>query len=182
MFERTKPNIVKYVSRFEWGAKHPLKPYINIYPNKVIIHDYEYRFSRTKTRRFDKFNGIETIKSMQSKHIADGLIDIKFHYIISPDGTVYEGRPLGVSGRHCKKQDNNSVAIMFYGNYNIELPERHQIRSFFEIVRHLKIVYKDMKFPSCIFNHNDFEFTLCPGHHLTNMMNVIKSRKDVSYD
>jgi len=174
---------VKFITRREWRAVPPSKNYIKILPNKIIIHHYGYKMIRTKTKSSKLFNGDITIQNLQRNHMnAHGLIDIKFHFIIAPNGDVYEGRPLNVAGCHCKKQDNFSIAIMLFGNYNVEQPTREQIHSFLQLLKHIRKTYKHIDISRSLYSHSDLAFTLCPGHHLSNMIGMIKNRKGVNYD
>jgi N-acetylmuramoyl-L-alanine amidase len=171
------------ISRKEWGALPPKYSYIKIIPSKVIIHHYGFKTKYAKTKTSESFRGKKTLKRLQNYHMKRcGFIDIGYHYIIGPKGDIYEGRPLGVAGKHCHHNDNSSIGILIYGNFNIEKPNRNQIHCLFHIFKLLNKRYYDLKFPDCIFNHSDLKFTLCPGHHLRNLMNVIKKQKGVLYE
>jgi hypothetical protein len=169
---------IKIVKREEWKAVQPKYPYINIFPERIVVHHYEFEFGRQRTKTSKYFKGCETILYLQNKHIKKmGLNDIKYHFIIAPDGTVYEGRPLGTAGCHCKSYDNTTIGILFFGNYNIEDVGKSQLRSFMLLLKYIKSIYKHMNIPKCIKNHRDYELTLCPGHHLSNLINIIKTRE-----
>ncbi len=163
------------IKREEWKANRPKYPYINIFPERIVVHHHEFEFKqRTKTSKY--YKGPETILYLQTKDIKEGLNDIKYHFIIAPDGTVYEGRPLGTAGCHCKSYDNTTIAVLFYGNFNVEQVNKQQLRAFMLLMKHIKSIYRHMNIPKCIKNHRDYEFTLCPGHHLANLINIIKTR------
>jgi len=176
-------NELVVVKRESWKAAKPTHPYISIFPQRIIIHHYEFEQGRKNTKTSQYYNGPESIEYMQSTHIRKlGLNDIRYHFIIAPDGTVYEGRPLGTAGCHCKKYDNTSIAIMFFGNYNIEQVEQCQLRSFLLLLKQIKETYRHLDIKKCLKNHRDYELTLCPGHHLSNLINIIKQRDGIKYD
>lgn len=176
-------NEITIIRREKWGAITPTKPYFIIFPEKIIVHGYSYRSKFGKSKSFKKFKGIQSLKKIQSRHIKQlGLIDIKYHFIIAPDGSIYEGRPLGTAGCHCDSHNNQSIGIMIFGNFNVEKPTREQIHSFLLLLKFIKKKYPHLNIPSCLFNHSDLKLTLCPGHHLANMIRIIKSRTGVRYD
>lgn len=170
-----KQNDFKMIGRDEWNAVKPKFPYIKIFPQRIIIHHSATDSSRTRTSKF--YKGHKTVFYMQKKHIKKlGLNDIKYHFIIAPDGTIYEGRPIGTAGCHCRSYDNTTLAILFMGNFNIETVPNEQLRSLLMTLKYIKSIYKHMDIPKCVKNHRDYEHTLCPGHHLSNLINVIKTR------
>ena len=86
----------KIISRLEWDAiPVPIgKPYFPHVPNKVIIHHYGFPSDKPNLKISKSFKGHASIRELQRDDIKElGLIDIKFHYIISPNVAIYEGRP-----------------------------------------------------------------------------------------
>ncbi len=176
-------NELKIIKYQEWSNYKPNKPYFNIFPEKIIVHSYCFKSIYAKKKRSHLFKGIKTLRALQQKHIKQlGTIDIKYHFVIAPNGDVYEGRPLGTAGYHCDSHNNHSIGIMIFGNFNVEEPKREQIHSFLLLMKYIKNKYPHMNIPACIFNHCDLKLTLCPGHHLTNMIRKIQSRTGVKYD
>lgn len=171
------------IKRSEWSLIAPLKPYFNIFPTKIIIHGYCFKTLHGKKETSKIFKGVKTLRYLQKKHIKQlGTIDIKYHFIIAPNGDIYEGRPIGTAGCHCKSQDNHSIGIMVFGNFNVEKPAREQIHSLLILLQYIKRKYTHMDIPKCIHNHCDLKLTLCPGHHLSNMVRIIKSKTNVDYN
>jgi N-acetyl-anhydromuramyl-L-alanine amidase AmpD len=171
------------ISRLEWGAMEPKKRLIRIFPDKIIIHHHGFKTKQTKVKTSERFRGKETIKYLQQVHMNKyGFVDIGFHFIIGPNGDIYEGRALDFAGCHCEHHNNHSIGILIFGNFNSEKPNRAEIHSLFYLFKMLNKKYKHLKFPDCIFNHSDLNFTICPGHHLRNMINVIKKTKGVIYE
>lgn len=168
---------LRIIRREEWDAVTPKFPYINIFPERIVIHHYGMEVGRPRTITSKYYKGSDSILYLQNKHIKKlGLNDIKYHFIICKDGTVYEGRPLGTAGCHCKSYDNTTIAIMFYGNYNVEQVDKRSLKSFILLLRYIKERYKHLNIPKCIKNHRDYELTLCPGHNLSNLINIMKLR------
>jgi hypothetical protein len=68
------------------------------------------------------FNSFETPRSIQQKHfikIGKGGpgADIGYQYIVDGDGTVYEGRPLGIKGSHVPVFNGGNVGIVLMGDF-----------------------------------------------------------------
>ena len=76
--------------------------------NKVLIH-----CSATPQGRDVK---IETIKDWHVGH--NGWSDIGYHYVIELDGEIKEGRPVEITGAHCRGQNKFSIAICYVGGMN----------------------------------------------------------------
>ena len=72
--------------------------------------------------------------------------DIPYHYLIAPDGTVYEGRnPLTVGETNTEYDPTGHLLISFLGNYN----EQYNIS------------------PNTIATHRDYsKNTTCPGPNI----------------
>jgi hypothetical protein len=158
----------KIISRVEWGAKPNAvgKPYFPHVPSKVIIHHYGFPEEKPNMHIMPLFKGHESIRELQKEDIRDlGLIDIKFHYIIAPDGVIYEGRPSQYIGKHTPGQDNGGIGILVYGNFNVEIPTQTIRESLVWLLLHLR--YKHgMDLPKEVYGHRCKKLTTCPGHHL----------------
>ena len=101
-----KPQIV---SRSEWGAHEP--------GSIPLINGAEFnegRYSKNNEEGYmpysEKYPGMtldeildtivihhtatenDTVLSLQEKEMANGYYDLPYQYVISPDGTIYEGR------------------------------------------------------------------------------------------
>ena len=48
-------------------------------------------------------------------HIRRGFQDIGYHYYITRDGSVHEGRPLSQPGAHCKGHNQHSIGVCYEG-------------------------------------------------------------------
>lgn len=54
-------------------------------------------------------------KEIDSWHRAQGWNGIGYHYVVTLDGTVEEGRLLSVVGAHCKDHNSRSIGICYVG-------------------------------------------------------------------
>lgn len=167
----------KIITRVEWGAIEPSKPYFPQIPKQIMFHHYGITSKNSNARLMKSFKGIKTIQKLQKMAIAnEGLIDIQYHYVIAPDGTIYECRPDTVMGKHCKSYDNGTISIMCFGNFNAEQPPAEMKVSIVWLVRRLASKYKSILVPDNIVGHCDKKLTSCPGVHLNNFLRRLKLR------
>ena len=106
----------KIIHRSDWGAVEPPsnKPYFLQIPTSIIIHHFGFPADKPNCRISEHFKGAKTIRKQKKNAIKkNGLIDIEYHYIIAPDGTIYKGRPVTAVGKHCDGKCNmSSVGII----------------------------------------------------------------------
>ena len=161
-------NIIK---RSEWGAREPNYPFKKHSPNKITIHHVG---SSDNKPIIKSFAGKNSIKSIESYHIDKrGWNNIGYHYIIAPNGDIYEGRPDDVVGAHVRNHNTNNIGINIWCNSDIEVPTDNQIKSLKELLNNLFKIYNiDIK---DVYGHKDLVSTDCPGTNLYNILNAIKS-------
>ena len=56
-----------------------------------------------------------TFSQCKADHLRRGWKDIGYHYYITRDGQVHEGRPLSEVGAHCKGHNQHSIGICYEG-------------------------------------------------------------------
>ena len=54
-------------------------------------------------------------RQCKADHLRRGWKDIGYHYYITRDGQVHEGRPLSQVGAHCKDHNQYSIGICYEG-------------------------------------------------------------------
>ena len=80
--------------------------------NKIIIHHSASPKDTTKEQIYDwHVNG-------------NGWSDIGYHFVITEDGTIHEGRHINTSGAHCRGHNANSIGVCVTGNTNNEKPKK----------------------------------------------------------
>ncbi len=58
-------------------------------------------------------------KDIDRWHKEQGWKMIGYNYVIDLDGTVEEGRPLTMTGAHCKGWNNHSIGIVYVGGLDV---------------------------------------------------------------
>lgn len=179
---------VHVVPRRAWGAeasKTTLEPHV---PKRIIVHhSYQPTAGQylSKTRFDDR---ALIVKRIQKYHMLDrGWADIGYHFLIGPDGVIFEGREFGMIGSHCGGVppagvrrifgNTGSIGICLLGNYDEETPPEVMLDSF--------AVLKKAIYTACgnvlpVFGHFQAWSTppkTCPGKLLVGKVGVIGLEK-----
>ena len=107
------------------------------------------------------------LQKIQGEHMSgNGWGDIGYHYLIDPDGRVYEGRRLEFQGAHAGNHDLNhkNIGVCLLGNFETEQPTSRALSSLRGLIDELRGRYRISA--SRVYGHSDFKNTACPGHHL----------------
>lgn len=155
------PNIVKIVPRAEWKAAEP-RPYKQHTPVRITVHHEGGRVLS------DTSNAAQRLKNIQTWSMGPdrNWVDIPYHYLIAPDGTVYEGRnPLTVGETNTEYDPTGHLLISFLGNYNEMKMNPHLLDVLTRLITHFCIKYNIS--PETIATHRDHSnMTNCPGTNI----------------
>jgi hypothetical protein len=147
---------------------------MNHVPRAVTLHHYGGTVEYPNILRLDDFS-IQELRRMQKDDIElHGFKDIRHHAIIAPSGEIFLGRPFDVLGSHLRHKNQGNIGILVYGNFNIEHPTSHQIKSLCALLRFLELKFPTIELPKSLHGHLDFAQTLCPGNNLYAIINDIK--------
>lgn len=98
-----------------------------------------------------------TVEEIRSWHLARGWSDIGYHYVISRDGKILCGRPVGIAGAHCQGHNFDSVGVCLVGDDEFNPVQFKALQNLYAM---LKGFYPDMK----AFGHRDFtDLKTCPN-------------------
>jgi len=166
---------LRIIKRCLWKAIAP-KASIRLHvPDKITVHHQGGEEGYPNIHQIPCFDGNATIRMLQKHDIyAKGLMDISVHFIISPNGVIYEGRNMNRTGAHTKSNHDGNIGIKFIGNFNIEKPTENQLNSFHELMMFINKQYPLIKFPKALYSHKEFNFTSCPGKYLHDIIMKIK--------
>ena len=160
------------IMREKWGMKPPKKNYDTHTPKGIILHHVG---SSDGGKIIPSFKGVESVKGIERYHTVTGhkWNAIGYHYLIAPNGDIYECRPPNVVGAHCGGHNTGNIGINVWGNMDYESPTLEQKFALIELIRHL-----NEKFPAIKWNvkgHRDYGSTSCPGQNLYEQINEITS-------
>ncbi|HEY1013327.1 MAG TPA: WXG100 family type VII secretion target [Herpetosiphonaceae bacterium] len=200
-----KPEIV---SRDDWGARAPnfesvkegrydpatntdgYAYYSELQPGATLADSLDTVVIHHAGNTNDK-----TVKSVQDLHMdVEQWADIGYHYIIGPDGTIYEGRDITARGSHVAGANTGKVGILILGDFEPgpspgfydhgfewdrdgdNEPTPAQLESAAALIGWLDSSYGIDN----VFGHNHFNPTECPGdlleEHLEDLNAVAQER------
>ncbi len=96
--------------------------------------------------------------------------DIGYHYLISADGRIWEGRSIQYQGAHAGNNSLNrgNIGIALIGNFDRDRPTSSQVESLGSLLGALSSVHEIR--PTRIYGHKDLRDTGCPGKHLQSIL------------
>jgi len=168
---------VGVVSREEWGARstscssNPTK-------NRMAIH---HTVTPADTDPAVRVRGI------QNFHIDNrGWCDIGYHFLVSLDGRLWEGRPLGQLGTHVGGHNTGNIGIAYIGCFQNSgcsgwlpsTPPDAMIDAGATLVRELSRIHGIAINSTNVKGHRDHSgaSTSCPGNNLHALLPEIRSR------
>ncbi len=104
---------------------------------------------------------------------------IAYHFLIAPNGTVYEGRPLKYQGAHAGGQNNvQNIGVCLLGNFEDHPGPAAQVRSLIQVLDRLRSTYRIPR--TKVLGHLDFNppgnhHTDCPGVYLYRIVKAYRS-------
>lgn len=122
--------------------------------DKVIIH--------CSDSDFVLHDNVETIKKW---HLARGMFDIAYHYVITKDGICHPGRNLWVPGAHCKGFNIYSIGVCLTGK---SIFSKAQFVTLIEVWKRLSQIF-DLG-DGDLYHHRDFnKRKTCPNFDLKDL-------------
>lgn len=165
---------VKMVPRSGWNALAP-KPYQQHVPVRITLH-------HEGTRLEMKDDAARKIMNIQKWGMGPdrNWADIPYHFLIAPDGTIYEGRNVYTVGETNTEYDPaGHLLITCLGNLEQqEMPEQ-QLQS---LIRMIAYACKKYKLPlETLASHKDYSTqTNCPGKNLYQYLQNGYLKKEVA--
>ncbi len=148
-----KPEIT---SRAGWGAKPHKGGKTKHTPKYLIVH-------HSSVPDAAAYKGAVTVRGIQRFHQVDrGWADVGYHFLIGPEGQIYQGRPETIRGAHCTP-NTGKVGICLIGNHHGKDPVTAKTKeSLVKLLAFLASKY-NINPTSRIKGHRDFNSTNCPG-------------------
>lgn len=105
-----------------------------------------------------------TMPEIQDIHLdLDKWADIGYHYGIGGDGTLYEGRDIGVRGASVAGHNTGTIGVVVIGDFEREVPSMAQLRTLQDLLLYLKVTYT----LTHLAGHYEFNAdTVCPGANM----------------
>ena len=106
------------------------------------------------------------MRQIQQWHFDRGWATVGYHFVVSPTGRIFLGRPVDRLGAHVLGHNVGTVGICLMGNFDVEQPTAAALASL-EHVR-VRLVPGGAAVP--LLGHRDHrghESSACPGRRLT---------------
>jgi hypothetical protein len=114
------------------------------------------------------------IDLIRRAHVGKGWADIGYHYIVDPQGRVWQGRPRNLQGAHVKDYNERNLGIVVLGNFMEQRPTPAATSS---LDRFVLASMRAFRVPLHeIHTHRELRPTACPGDTLQSHMNTARAR------
>lgn len=155
------PDVLTIIPRSGWEANEA-KPYKQHVPVQITVH---HEGGKILT---DTMDAAKRIKNIQVWGMGKdrNWTDIPYHFLVAPDGTVYEGRVLNTVGETNTEYDpSGHLLICFLGNYQQQELNDHLLDI---LTRLIAYFCKKYNIPAeTIASHRDHSTqTTCPGKNI----------------
>lgn len=71
----------------------------------------------------------DSLEKIRKMHIENGWSDIGYHYLVTLDGRIWEGRDIDTIGAHCRGHNLHSIGISYVGGMNRDMTEPKDTRT-----------------------------------------------------
>ena len=105
------------------------------------------------------------VEDIRQWHTAKGWKDVGYHYVVTLDGTVQEGRSVNLDGAHSKGQNQDSIAVCYIGGLTKsgktpkDTRTEPQVYALHNLLTDLRKLYPK----ATIHGHNEFSSKACPS-------------------
>jgi hypothetical protein len=174
--EMTRRKIIqtsKVIERENWG-----KLIMNININNMK-EEWDYTTIAVHHTAGESINNAAYLLQIEKEHLSKWS-DIGYHYIITKDGTIHEGRRIYYRGAHMGGNPNQNplkIGVSLVGNFMTLDPTQAQINSLISHVQTLKNYFKDI---TTLGGHRDWRATDCPGDKMYALLDSIREKTGLS--
>lgn len=173
---------VDLLAREAWGAHVPVSPMRPHVPTALTIH-------HTATPQAPERDPRRTLRALQRFSVSSDTLDngspkrpwpdVPYHYYITPDGTIVEGRDVRYEGDTNTQYDlAGQIQVVVEGDFTQEEPTEAQIESLVRLAGALSARYGIG--PESVGGHRDRAVgqTSCPGDALEAYFDEVKAAMD----
>lgn len=166
------------VTREQWGAKAHLPGAIPHTIHKLTIHHTGVLSNKNRSLE-DKLRGLQTYSQSEAKldngKTKPAWVDIPYHYYISIDGRIGEGRDWYFAGDTNTEYDpTGHLLIVVEGEFGQEQPTAEELKSLWDLTTYC--VWRWRLSSEAIESHRDYsKQTDCPGDALYKLLPELRS-------
>lgn len=127
------------ISRSSWGASTEVPRHMSrhLTPwSKITVHHTAMPLGSSTSLPAR----CAEMRTIQRSHLnkAEGWGDVGYHYLIDPEGRIYEGRRLAWRGAHVGGQNDHNLGVSLMGNYDVQRPSRAALASLGRLIDDLR--------------------------------------------
>lgn len=159
--------------RREWAEAAPIESRANPMGGvrRITVHHSGIVSSSVRTRA----EAARMLESIRRGHVSQQWADIGYHFIVDPQGRIWEGRPIRLQGAHVKDNNEHNLGVMVMGNFDVERPTPAALASLDAFVGEQMRRYGISLRRSAdglrgVFTHQELMPTACPGRNLQSYM------------
>ncbi len=154
------------VGRDKWGNHNPKYSAMenDISYSIAVIHHSGNRGSNKPTE-------------IESKHMVErGWDNVGYHYLITREGTIYEGTKLGFKGIHVGGANTGKIGVLIMGDYHHQFWDIDDDLSKTQLAAAITLLstLKSRLEISELGGHRDYGKTDCPGDELYSELDNIR--------
>jgi len=158
--QATKSDAVTIVPRSGWNAAEP-KPYRQHTPVRITVH-HEGTMLLPTADAAKKIHNIQKWGMGPDRNWAD----IPYHFLIAPNGTIFEGRNVNTVGETNTEYDPaGHLLICCLGNLEEQEVSQEQLSSLVKLIAHASKKYT-LPLDSLATHKDHSKQTTCPGKNL----------------
>jgi hypothetical protein len=157
------------IPRNGWTTKGPLtslaKPMNGV--TRITVHHSAINNTSIRSRE----DAARMLRGIQGEHMGRSdhnngkkWADIGYHYIIDPQGRIWEGRPTNLQGAHVKDTNEHNLGIMVMGNFDQQSPTAAQAAAVDAFVIDQMRRYRVPV--ARVYTHQELNRSACPGRNL----------------
>jgi N-acetylmuramoyl-L-alanine amidase len=163
------------MSRGSWTRAAPIMSRISPMNgiSRITIHHSAIPNDDLRTQA-DVARALEGIRRSHVTRRGEPFGDIGYHYIIDPQGRVWEGRALSLQGAHVAAQNEHNLGIMLMGHFERQQPTPAALASLDGFVASQMSRYRVPV--SRVYTHQEIGKSACPGRNLQRYMDTTRSR------
>jgi hypothetical protein len=162
---RHEPQIdPEVVSASRWGATRPRSPL----PRRgaldhLVVHHTAYHSTRIGGTTLEAQS--HHMRQIERWHLDRGFLAIGYHFVLSPTGRIFRGRPLDRMGAHVKGHNRGTVGIALMGDFERERPTLAALAALAAV--RTRLVPGGARLPLLGHREHSGQATACPGRFLT---------------
>jgi len=156
----TAVSTLNIIPRAGWTANEP-RPYKQHVPVRITVHHEGTRLEVTD-------DAAKKIKAIQVWGMGPdrSWVDIPYHFLIAPDGKIYEGRAVTTVGETATEYDpSGHLLITCLGNLEQQEVPSAQLASLIKLIAHACKKY-NLPYETITSHRDNSTQTTCPGKNL----------------